>query len=1169
MYILKHCIFLIFISLLFLEKSRGQPLTYQYAESWGTPAGGYDYGKSIAVGVSGNIFVAGTYSASIDLDPGGSAFLTPIPEIYYNDFFIAKYNSSGSFVWAITFAGTYPTPNSLTVDASDNVYVTGYFSGTVDFDPSTGTQNLTSVGGSNDIFIAKYDANGNYLFAKSMGGTSSENPYEITIDAALNIYITGSFSGTSDFDPGVSVHNLTSNGGNSDIFFAKYDAGGNYLWANSIGGTYIYGSNYGKSIAVDAGDNVYITGNFTGTNVDFDPGAGTQLLSTPSFTVAPSYTFYRTDIYLAKYSSTGTYLWANAIKGDSSYSYSNSVKVDGASNAYIAGQFSKIVDFDPGAGTQNLTTTSAGNDAYFAKYDASGGFVWVRQIAGTGYESSTTMTLDASGNILLTGLFNQTADFDPGAGTQNLSTSPVTDYNLFVAKYTSAGNYMWAFGAGSTANSDYSRGIAADASDNIYITGDFTGTADFDPGAAVQNVTAKVSESFFVAKYDQNGNYGFAFTSDEGNGGDDYPGQMAVDNLGNTYMVGYFYGTIDFDAGPGVHTLQALSSGTWPTADIVLAKYDASGDYVWANKIGNTGDEYSYVLALDASNNVYIAGSYTDTVDFDPGGSTNNLSSGFAGYSDAFLAKYDANGNYIWAKCFPAANTTTYSGISGLTIDASGNAYLTGYFHGTIDMDPGASVQNLSNTTITNFETFIAKYDASGNYAWAKKLTSGTASSYSASIGVVVDASGNCYTSGYFAGTVDFDPAAGTQTRTTGANGGTFIAKYSSTGSYTWANKIETTSTINYIISYAIAKDTSNNIYITGYFYGTADLDPGAGTHNLTSTASSSEIFFAKYDSSGSYVLATALHGTQDGYPVSITTDASQSIFLAGVFYDQVDFDPGAGTQHLTSNGGDGDIFIAKYDVSGNYVLALKFGGTTYDQPTSVVTNALGDTVYILGFFTNSNVDFDPGASTHALTSLSGNDMFIAKYAITPSNLPVELFEFKATLKNKQVELDWSTASEINNDFFTIEKTMDGINYEIVGKIKGAGNSVKLLNYQLIDSMPYFGTSYYRLKQTDFDGKFKYSKLVSVQFQQDNDFINVYPNPCEGNLFILFTDEISTDTKIYVKDVAGRELVNRYYVLPEGKQLLSIVFDNDVPPGIYFLTGIINTEVFSKKIVIR
>ena len=161
----------------------------------------------------------------------------------------------------------------MTVDASGNVYTTGFFSGTVDFDPGAGTFDLTSVG-NNDVFIQKLDAVGDFIWAKAFGSVHLDNGYSIAVDTSGNVYATGYFQGTIDFDPGAGTFNLAS-AGNYDLFIQKLDASGNFVWAKAFGSTF---DDRGYSMTLDASGNVYTTGYFSGT-VDFDPGAATFNLS--------------------------------------------------------------------------------------------------------------------------------------------------------------------------------------------------------------------------------------------------------------------------------------------------------------------------------------------------------------------------------------------------------------------------------------------------------------------------------------------------------------------------------------------------------------------------------------------------------------------------------------------------------------------------------------------------------------------------------------------------------------------------------------------------------------------------------------------------------------------------------------------------------------------------
>jgi len=220
-----------------------------------------------------DFFPKGTIHLGV-VDPGvGTSNLISAGD---QDVFIQKMDSSGNFIWAKSMGGTGTSSGygrAIAVDGSGNIYTTGSFRGVVDFDPGTGTSNLTSAG-SNDIFVHKMDSSGSFIWAKTMGGTNSEIGKSIATDASGNIYTTGWFVGTVDFDPGAGTSNHTSAGSN-EVFIQKLDPLGNFIWVKSIGGIDYAIAN---SITLDGSGNIYTTGYFGGT-VDFDPGSGINNLS--------------------------------------------------------------------------------------------------------------------------------------------------------------------------------------------------------------------------------------------------------------------------------------------------------------------------------------------------------------------------------------------------------------------------------------------------------------------------------------------------------------------------------------------------------------------------------------------------------------------------------------------------------------------------------------------------------------------------------------------------------------------------------------------------------------------------------------------------------------------------------------------------------------------------
>jgi hypothetical protein len=443
----------------------------------------------------------------------------------------------------------------VAVDTSGNMYVTGYFLGTADFDPGAGTANLTA-GETHDAYVVKLDASGTYVWARQFGGYNFDFGNGVAVDASGNVYVTGDFFGTADFDPGTGTANLTSAGG-SDAFVVKLNASGTYVWARQFGGS-TSDSSYG--VAVDASGNTYITGDFFST-ADFDPGAGTANMESAG----------GTDAFVVKLNASGTYVWARQL-GGTSYDYGFDVAVDASGNTYVTGSFFGTADFDPGAGTANLTIVGNSPDAYAAKLDASGTYVWARQFGGSSLDQSNGVAVDAFRNVYVTGFFDGTADFDPGAGTANLTSAGRLD--AYVVKLESSGTYVWARQFGGSSN-DYSYGVAVDASGNTYVTGNFGETADFDPGAGTANLTSAGSFDAYVVKLDASGTHIWA--RQFGGSNTDYGNGVAVDASGNTYVTGSFFGTADFDPGAGTANLTSTGDNS-----AYVVKLSSSGTTVLA-----------------------------------------------------------------------------------------------------------------------------------------------------------------------------------------------------------------------------------------------------------------------------------------------------------------------------------------------------------------------------------------------------------------------------------------------------------------------------------------------------------------------------------------------------------------------------------------------------------
>lgn len=435
---------------------------------------------------------------------------------------------------------------AIAADPSGNVYVTGAFTGVVDFDPSAATANLTSLSGSQDIFLAKYSSTGAFIWVKQIAGTNTEKPYDLVADAS-GAYLAGNFLGTVDFDPNAGVNNITFLGGgiDGDGFFAKYDVNGNLSWVDRIGSTV---NDRVTSIAIDASANVYVTG-FIGGNADMDPSA-----SSASLNVSGTY-----NAYIGKYSSTGAYIFAKQITGG--YSEGDDINVDASGNIYLTGSYATLNDFDPSVATANLSTSSLTQlDIFLAKYTSAGLYTFAKQIGGIGVDIGYQVKPDASGNIYLGGVFSSTCDFDPTATVNSLTSAGQGD--LFVAKYDVSGNLTWKIGTGGTTN-DYCFGLGLDASNNVYITGKVQGTnIDFDPSASSALLTS-ASSCMYIASYSSTGSFlslSSPSISSTGNG-------LCVNS--SLYVTGMFAGTGDFDFSAATANLTSLGSD-----DVFFAKYN-------------------------------------------------------------------------------------------------------------------------------------------------------------------------------------------------------------------------------------------------------------------------------------------------------------------------------------------------------------------------------------------------------------------------------------------------------------------------------------------------------------------------------------------------------------------------------------------------------------------
>lgn len=462
-----------------------QNLDYHWATTIGSSF--TDVATDIEVDATGNIYAVGMFNNTATFEP-----VSGTPTLSSNgqaDIFIAKFNSNGSVQWVNQIgAGHGDEVNNIEIDATGNIYITGSFGGIVDFDPSAGVAELDEFEGGNNYF-AKYDSEGNFIWAKNMG-YAIQNDIDLDLDGSGNIYLSGSFDLTADFDPSENTVEHTD-GGNSDVFLAKYDSDGNFLWVSPMTGA---GFEQPYALSVSQTGEAYVTGYFYDT-VDFDPSAGVHNETSNG----------NRDIFLAKYDASGNFLWVHAFGGEN-YDIGAAVNVDEVGNVYFAGNFTGTVDFDPSANEANLTAPGSNKAVFLAKYNAAGDYIWAGNLAGSFDNSGEAIDFDASGNVLLSGSFSGTADFDPSASTANMTTTDNPSPDVFVACYSADGIYQWAENIGSD-GVDQANALAFDGiSGDIYLAGYYKGEIDFDLASTTSIRVWNGYEDSFIARYSINNN---------------------------------------------------------------------------------------------------------------------------------------------------------------------------------------------------------------------------------------------------------------------------------------------------------------------------------------------------------------------------------------------------------------------------------------------------------------------------------------------------------------------------------------------------------------------------------------------------------------------------------------------------------------------------------------
>jgi hypothetical protein len=420
---------------------------------------------------------------------------------------------------------------SVTTDLDENIIITGYFQGTVDFDTGDDILNITSIG-DYDAFIQKFDQNGNFLWARTFGSPKNVSGGAVTADNDGNIYVSGGFKDTVALSIDGETVYLMSHGTTSNYFNIKMSPTGDFIWARqSRGSGGLFGSN-GKDMVVRDGF-IYTVGRFS-NDANFNEADPDEFLET----------FGESDMFIEKRDVNGNFIWIKAL-GGIDRDLANSLALDSEGNIWITRRFQETVDFDPGPGVFNLVAIDPTYDVFVQKLNSDGEFIWAGRIGDYDQDWGNGITIDDNDNVYVAGFFSEDPDFDMGPGIALMDSKG--QYDVFILKLDNDGGYLWSKSFGGTW---YDRGfdVAVDSLGNCYVSGHTSDGAwlyiDFDPGPETANEEVEDQE-FFIEKLDSNGNYiwhqSYEFSHDE-----DFS-EIIRSAGGNIYAIGTHLGG-DFHA---------------------------------------------------------------------------------------------------------------------------------------------------------------------------------------------------------------------------------------------------------------------------------------------------------------------------------------------------------------------------------------------------------------------------------------------------------------------------------------------------------------------------------------------------------------------------------------------------------------------------------------------
>ena len=961
-----------------------------------------DQGLSVACDSSGNVYMAGYYNATPIIKDQGGTSLGTLPASLGGTgttAFVCKFDSSGNYQYSrIVDSSGANDQGVVACDSSGNMYLTGFYvlTGTPTIKDQAGTSlgTLPTFGGTGDYaaFVCKFNSSGVYQYSRIVNSAGSDQGLGVTCDSSGNMYIAGFYTGTPTIkdQAGTSLGTLPASVGQAG-FISKFDSSGTYQYSRIIDSG---GTDSCQGVVCDSSSNVYVCGYYTGSPTISDQ-TGNIIGNLPTSTTNAA--------FICKFDSAGNY---NTNEGAFDYGVTIDsggtdqglgVCTDPNSNVYVCGYYTGTPtiynQLGTTIGTLPASNATSVNTGFVSKFNISGAYEYSRIIDSAGSEQLTGVVCDSSGNMYVSGFYQNTPIIRNQAGTA-LGTLPAASgfTAAFYCKFDSSGGYQDARIVDGTGD-DRGWGIACDSSGNIFLAGTYGGSTGGsatikDKNGNPTGNTLPVTTDFagFVCKFNSSGTFQFGRIVDSG--GIDQSLGVACDSNGNVYLCGYYIGTAVIKDQAGT-TLATLPASTTEAAFCV--GFTSTGTFKDCFTLDSaSSDRFTGVYCPpNTSNIVYVSGYFT---------ANPTLVSVNSGSILTFTPTV-ANG----AGCMIKLDFSTFSsnyavvvesgGVDqgyGVVCDSDGNVYFTGFYSGTsaVINFRGLYLSNPLPASV-NDAAFVCKFSSSGvyQYSYVIDTSGGNDRAYS----VFCDSSKRLYVTGSCIGTAI--PLIKNQDNVTLGNLGriptaeaVYLCKFDpSANVYTtpqFQYKIDST---QYDGCIAVSSDNNNNYYSGGYCGNVSTMTTVSSNliTNINIPVSTTRVgIFNKYNNLGSYQFSRTLAGGTDSVIFGLTNDVGGNVYVAGYYKSTGGYYTQSGTSLVSLPAATGAAAIlSKFDSSGNHLFSRIIDSSGDDSCISVCVDSSSN-IYVAGYCNGTPIVKDQSGNTLATftTSFSGQAGFMCKF---------------------------------------------------------------------------------------------------------------------------------------------------------------------------------------------